>query len=127
MRRHTGAAMEYENMSTTKFLYLYRTPAGSPSKPPSPEQMQAMFAAWTAWKTKFNQEIIDVGDGLKGGGAVFKQGVVTDGPFIEAKEVMGGYSIVQTASLARAVEIAKECPMNGAPGASIEIRELAGF
>jgi hypothetical protein len=40
---------------------------------------------------------------------------------------MGGYSIVQVASLARAVEIAKECPMNHVPGASIEIRELAGF
>jgi hypothetical protein len=114
-------------MSTTKFLFLYRTPAGAPSKPPSPEDMQAMFAAWTAWKTKFNQEIIDVGDGLKGGGAVYKKGVVTDGPYIEAKEVMGGYSIVATASLARAAEIAKECPMNEVPGASIEIRELAGF
>jgi hypothetical protein len=114
-------------MSTTKFLYLYRSPASAPSKPPSPEEMQAMFASWTAWKTKFNQEIIDIGDGLKPGGAIYKSGTVTDGPFIEAKEVMGGYSIVQTASLARAVEIAKECPMNHVPGASIEIRELAGF
>ena len=114
-------------MSTTKFLYLYRNPPSPSAKPPSPEEMQAMFAAWTAWKTKFNQEIIDVGDGLKPGGAVYKAGVVTDGPFIEAKEIMGGYSIVQTASLARAVEIAKECPMNHIPGASIEIRELAGY
>jgi hypothetical protein len=39
---------------------------------------------------------------------------------------MGGYSIVQTASLARAVEIAKECPVNQ-DRYSIEIRELAGF
>jgi hypothetical protein len=114
-------------MSTTKFLYLYRGPANAPSKPPSPEEMQAMFATWTAWKNKFNQEIIDIGDGLKPGGAVYKSGAVTDGPFIEAKEIMGGYSIVQAASLARAVEIAKECPMNHMPGASIEIRELAGF
>jgi hypothetical protein len=114
-------------MSTTKFLYLYRSPANAPSKPPSPEEMQAMFAAWTAWKKKFNDEIIDMGDALKGGGAVYKGGVVTDGPFIEAKEIMAGYSIVQTKSLARAVEISKECPMNGIPGASIEVRELAGY
>jgi len=114
-------------MSTTKFLYLYRSPATPRSKPPSPEEMQAMFSAWTAWKKKFDQEIIDMGDGLKAGGAVFKGGVVTDGPFIEAKEIMGGYSIVKTASLARAVEIAKACPMNDVPGASIEIRELAGY
>ncbi|HTV24654.1 MAG TPA: YciI family protein [Polyangiaceae bacterium] len=115
-------------MSTTKFLYLYRSPANAPSKPPSPEQLQAMFAAWTAWKTKFDDEIIDMGDALKAtGGAVYKAGIVTDGPFIEAKEIMGGYSIVQTASLARAVEIAKACPMNEIPGASIEVRELAGY
>lgn len=114
-------------MATTKFLYLYRTPAAAPSKTSSPEEMQTMFAAWTAWKTKFNQEIIDVGDGLKPGGAVFKRGVVTDGPYIEAKEIMAGYSIVETVSLARAAEIARECPINGAPGASIEIRELSGF
>jgi hypothetical protein len=113
-------------MSTTKFLFLYRKPAeGAPH--PSPDQLQAMFANWMAWKTKFNQEIIDLGDGLKPGGAVFKGGVLTDGPFIEAKEIMGGYSIVQTTSLARAGEIARECPMNHNPGASIEIRELAGY
>jgi hypothetical protein len=114
-------------MSTTKFLYLYRSPATAPSKPPSPEEMQEMFAQWNAWKAKFDKEIIDVGDGLKPGGATFKSGAVTDGPFIEAKEVMGGFSIVATSSLARAVEIAKECPFNYVPGASIEIREMAGF
>jgi hypothetical protein len=113
-------------MSTTKFLFLYRKPA-SGEPPRSPEQLQAMYATWMAWKTKFNQEIIDLGDGLKPGGAVYKSGVLTDGPFIEAKEIMGGYSIVQASSLARAAEIAKECPMNHNPGASIEIRELAGY
>ena len=86
-----------------------------------------MFAQWNAWKAKFNDEILDVGDGLKPNGAVYKAGAVTDGPFIEAKEVMGGFSIVQTTSLARAVEIAKECPINHIPGASIEIREMSGF
>jgi hypothetical protein len=114
-------------MSTTKFLFLYRSPANAPTKQPSPEEMQAMFAQWNAWKSKFDKEIIDIGDGLKPGGAVFKAGTVTDGPYIESKEVMGGYSIVQTTSLARAVEIAKECPMNFMPGASVEIREMAGF
>lgn len=114
-------------MSTTKFLYLYRSPHAAPSKPHSPEEMQAMFAQWNAWKTKFDKEIVDVGDGLKPGGAVYKAGAVTDGPFIEVKEIMGGFSIVSVSSLARAVEIAKECPINFMPGASIEIREMAGF
>lgn len=114
-------------MSTTKFLYLYRAPANAPARTPSPEEMQAMFAQWNAWKAKFSDEIIDVGDGLKSGGAVYKGGAVTDGPFVEAKEIMGGFSIIAASSLARAIEIAKECPMQAIPGASIEIRELAGF
>jgi hypothetical protein len=113
-------------MSTTKFLFIYRRPLGT-EPPSSPEELQAIYATWMAWKTKFNQEIIDLGDGLKPGGAVYKNGVLTDGPFIESKEIMGGYSIVQTTSLARAAEIAKECPNNRRPGASIEIRELAGY
>lgn len=111
-----------------KFLLLYRTPvAPTPAKAPSPEEMQAMFTVWNAWKAKFNQEIVDIGDGLKPGGALYKAGTVTDGPFIEAKEVMGGYSIISAPSLARAVEVAKECPINARPGASIEIREMAGY
>lgn len=112
-------------MSTTKtkFLYLYRFPAGASPKPSSPEEMQTQYAAWTAWRAKFEKEVTP-GAGLKPGGAVVKGGNVTDGPFIEAKEVMGSYAFVETSSLARAIEIAKECPINMMTGASVEIREL---
>ena len=109
--------------SNTKFLFLYRFPAGAAPKPASPEEMQAQYAAWAAWRSKFDKEVIP-GEGLKGGGAVVKGGNVTDGPYIEAKEVMGSYAFVETNSLARAIEIAKECPINSIPGASVEIREL---
>src|SRR5687767_3433099 len=107
---------------TSKFLFLYRFAAG-PAPKPSAEEMQAQYAAWAAWKAKFEKEVIP-GDGLKQGGAVVRSGNVTDGPYIEAKEVMGSYAFVETASLARAIEIAKECPINMVPGASVEIREL---
>jgi hypothetical protein len=112
-------------MSTTKskFLFLYRFPAGGAPEPASPQDMQAQYAAWSAWRAKFDKEVIP-GEGLKAGGAVVKGGNVTDGPFIEAKEVMGSYCFVETSSFARAIEIAKECPINRVPGASVEIREL---
>ena len=113
--------------TTTKFLYLYRAPSAAPTRQLSPDEMQAMFAQWKSWKQKFDSEIVDLGDGLKPSGAVLKASAVTDGPFIEAKEVMAGFSIVQASSLARALEIAKECPMTHVPGASIEVRELAGY
>lgn len=52
---------------------------------------------------------------------------MTDGPIAEAKEVMGGFSIVATSFLSRAIEIARECPINFLPAASVEIREMAGL
>lgn len=111
-------------MSTTqsKFLFLYRFPAG-PQPTSSPEEMQAQYKAWAAWRSKFEKEVIP-GEGLKQGGAVVRGGNVTDGPYIEAKEVMGSYAFVETDSIAKAIEIAKACPINQVPGASVEIREL---
>jgi hypothetical protein len=47
-------------MSTTKtkFLCLYRFPTGGPPKPSSLEEMQAQYAAWTAWMAKLKEELI---------------------------------------------------------------------
>ena len=111
--------------SKTKFLFLFRFPAAAAPEP-SPEEMQAQYAAWAAWRAKFEKEVTP-GEGLKPGGAVVKGGNVTDGPFIEAKEVMGSYAFVETVSLAHAIEIGKECPINMTPGASEEIWELGWY
>lgn len=110
-----------------KYLLLYRLPADMPERQPSPEEMQAMLAQWDAWKATFAQQVVDMGDGLKPGGRVWRSGAVSDGPFVEAKEVMGGYSIVAAPSLEDATTVAKACPITYLPGASIEIRELAGY
>jgi hypothetical protein len=64
---------------------------------------------------------------LKPTGKVVRTGgVVSDGPFVESKEVLGGYSIIQAGSYEEALRIAKECPHHQGPG-SIEIREMAGY
>jgi hypothetical protein len=120
--------MKEDVMSETnsKFLCLFRFPMGNPAKASSPEEMQAQYAAWQAWMKKFEKELLP-GDGLKPGGAVIKGGQVTDGPYIEAKEVIASYTMLQTTSLARAIEIVKESPLGATPGYSIEVRELAGY
>jgi hypothetical protein len=96
-----------------------------PQAQPSPEQMQAMLAKWNAWKDKFKANIVDWGDKLKPGGKRVSGGTVSDGPFIEAKEIVGGFMIVEAESYDEAVVIAREMPSG--PGATIEIRELAGM
>jgi hypothetical protein len=113
-------------MANQKYLLIYRNPP-RPAEPPSPEQMQQMYAAWNGWKDKFKNQIVDVGDGLKPTGKILTAGGVTDGPFVEAKEVVGGFSIVSAESYDRAVALARECPVFHMPGARIEVREMMGF
>jgi hypothetical protein len=100
-------------------------PAGGPSGP-SPEQMQQMFAAYNAWKEQFKHAILDMGDKLKSVGRVVTAAGVADGPFPEAKELVGGYMIITADDLDGAVEVVRACPAVHAPGASFEIREMAG-
>jgi hypothetical protein len=49
--------------------------------------------------------------------------VITDGPFAEGKEVVGGYFIVRAESLNQAAEIAKDCPIFES-GGSVEVRSI---
>ncbi len=109
-----------------KYMLIYRDSA-EPRNPPSPEEMQGFLAMWGQWFEKFGPSIVDGGDGLLPTGRVLKPtGVVSDGPYVEAKEMIGGYSVVQADSYEAAVEIARECPIVKIGGA-IEIRELAGY
>jgi len=87
--------------------------------------MQEMYAAFSAWKEKFKANIVDMGGKLKSGGKIVTTSGVTDGPFAEAKEVIGGYMVVAAESYDRALEVARECPGVVRPGSSVEIREIA--
>ena len=116
-------------MPNQKYLFLYRNAPSQETKPsqqqPSPAQMQEMYAAFNAWKEKFKANIVDMGDKLKPGGKLVTASGVTDGAFVEAKEVVGGFMIVAAESWERVIEVAREMPMV-MPGARIEIREMAG-
>lgn len=104
-----------------KFLFIYRDSTESRAKP-SPEEMQALQAAWYAWMQKFSAALV-FSDGLKRTGRLLKAGLVTDGPYVEAKEIIVSFAIIQADNYDAAVAIARECP----PGHTIEIREFAGY
>jgi hypothetical protein len=105
-----------------KFLFIYRESTERGAKP-SPEEMQALQAAWYTWMQKFDSAIVPGGDGLKRTGRLLKAGLVTDGPYVEAKEIIVSFGIIQADNYDAALAIARECP----PGHTIEIRELAGY
>lgn len=116
-------------MAKHKYLVLLRNQPGQPGQSggsgPSPEQMQQMFAAYQAWMEKFKDNILDIGDKLKSQGRVVTISGVADGPFVEAKEVVGGFMIVSADNYDAAVEVVRACPAT-MPGVSLEIREMAG-
>jgi hypothetical protein len=111
-------------MATQKYLIFLRSVPGK-QEPPSPAQMQEMYAAFNAWKDKFKASIVDMGGKLKPGGRVLTASGITDGPFAEAKEVVGGYMVVTAENYDGAIKVARECPGVVRPGSSVEIREIA--
>jgi hypothetical protein len=105
-----------------KFLFIYRESTENRAKP-SPEEIQALQQAWYAWMHKYSSAIVPGGDGLKHSGRVLKAGLVTDGPYVEAKEIIVSFGIVEADNYDAAVAVARDCP----PGHTIEIREFAGY
>ncbi|HEV2669888.1 MAG TPA: YciI family protein [Gemmatimonadales bacterium] len=111
-------------MPAQKYLVFLRRGPGK-QEPPAPAQMQEMYASFNAWKEKFKANIVDIGGQLKPGGKVVRTSGITDGPFAEAKEIVGGYMVVAAESYDRAIEVARGCPGIVSPGGSVEIREIA--
>jgi len=110
-----------------QFLFLYRK-SQDPRDNPSPAEMQAAWGQWKSWMTRYAKEIVaqpPPRSGPKAGGraAVCKGGALTDGPYVEGKEIVGGWSFVEAESFERAIEIAKEVPMFP----SVEIIEIASY
>jgi hypothetical protein len=111
-------------MPNRKYLFLQRS-LPVKREPPAPAQMQEMYAAFNAWKEKFKDNILDMGGKLKPGGKVLTASGAADGPFVESKEIVGGYMLVSADSFDRALAVARECPGVLMPGSSVEVREVA--
>lgn len=111
-------------MATQKYLVFLRSmPSGQEA--PSATQMQDMYAAFNAWQEKYNANIVDMGGRLQPTGKVLRTSGVTDGPFAEAKEVVGGYMVIAAENYDHALQVARDCPGVVRPGSSVEVREIA--
>ena len=92
----------------------------------SPEQTQKVSEDWMAWFKGLNEQGKAVAGhllGCEGKSVSGKNRAVTDGPFAEAKEAIGGYFMLDVATMDEAVAIAQQCP--GLPyGAKVEVRPV---
>jgi hypothetical protein len=95
-------------------LLLHETP--SDFQDYTPEQMQALVERYRTWSQGLMQSGKHAGSAKlkdEGGRHMHLRAgrvEVMDGPYAEAKEVMGGYFTIQAADYDEAVEIAKGCP-----------------
>lgn len=106
-----------------EFLYLFR--GGAPMG--TPEQMQKTMERWGAWiKQLTDKGHFKAGQPLDTGGKVVanKAKTITDGPYAEAKDVVGGYLIVEAKDIDHAVVLSKECPIFEGDG-TVEVRAIA--
>ena len=110
------------------FLFVYRGGDAAEAKM-SPDEMQRYMQKWQDWIGEGIQKgwIVDGGDALtREGRVVNAKKVVTDGPFVESKEIVGGFSIIKADTIDAAAELAKGCP-GLLTGGRVEVRPLAGY
>ena len=110
-----------------QYLLLFRGTDWSKSL--SPEEMQNVASQWMAWFKRLSEQgKVLGGSPLDTEGKVVsgKNGrTISDGPFTESKEAIGGYFLLQVETMEEAVAIARECP--GLPhGATVEVRHIVG-
>jgi len=92
----------------------------------SPQEMQELVQRYGAWRQSLQAKGVGGQKLTDGDGRVLRKQngkpVISDGPFTEAKEIMGGFFIIEAADFNEAVELAKTCPHMDF--GSIEIRQV---
>lgn len=98
------------------------------SKIASPEQMQIWMKQtmdWIGGIAAQNKFVSGTGLLFDGAKVVGHKNVVTNGPFGDIKETLGGLMIVKAASVDEAIEFAKGCPVLQGAGNTVEVRKIA--
>lgn len=116
--------MSTPNIST-EYMVLFRSTGWQQDL--SPEEMQQIMGRTMAWferlqqqgKMKAAQPLFEEGHVITG-----KKGRQVDGPFVESKESIGGYLMLNVGTLEEAVSIAREWPLLDC-GCAVEVRPVA--
>ena len=110
------------------FIMLFHSEP-SPNMDPSPEEMQAELKKWEEWMGAIGAKgkLKNPGEALGyDGKTLHGDGTVTDGPYVEVKEFVGGFIIVSTDTIDEALALAEGCPVL-ANGGKVEVRDIMVF
>ena len=110
----------------TEFLLIFRRDSSGSEPTPSPEQLQGMMKPWQDWMGSLaaQNKLVSSGNRLASDGRVIKPNkVITNGPFVEIKEAIGGYIIIKAASLDEAALLSLDCPILRI-GGNVEVRKI---
>lgn len=112
----------------TQFALLYRSTNDAHRQTMgSPAKAQESMTKWRAWFKEMSEkgQLKSIGEPLERVGKVVGGGrkTVTDGPYAETKDVIGGFSIIEARDLEQAAKIAAGCPILDV-GGSVEVRPV---
>jgi hypothetical protein len=105
-----------------KFMLIFH---GGIKQDASPEDLQSNMGQWMAWVEKLNQDgkYVSGEPLLPGGKLVSDKTTVTDGPYTEGKEVVGGYFIIHAANMEEAVAECQNYP-DFNYGGQVQVRQV---
>lgn len=109
-----------------EYLFLFRGGDGKTLQQ-SPEKWQAHMQKWMQWMGGLSEKgkLISAQPLSQNGKQVYgKKKVVTDGPFMEGKEMVGGYLMCKANDYDEAVDISKGCPILEFDDGLVEVREI---
>jgi hypothetical protein len=108
----------------SEYVYLYR----GGERATSPEKIQQQMQKWMDWFKELGTmgHLKDRGQPLEREGKVVRgrKKTITDGPYAEAKDVVGGFTLIEARDLDQAVELSKGCPIFETDG-GVEVRPVA--
>src|SRR5262245_5640530 len=112
----------------SEFVFLYRaTEEARREAMGTPERAQKSMQAWLSWIRELEAKghLKNPGQPLDSAGKVVrgKNKLVSDGPYVEAKDLVLGFTVIEARDGDEAAELAKGCPILEG-GGSVEIRPV---
>ncbi|MDB4292747.1 YciI family protein [Maribacter sp.] len=112
----------------TEFMMIFRTEKMD-NTGQTPEDMQAIMQVWQDWigGIAAQGKFVSTNSLNPIGKTITADGVITNGPYAEVKEIVGGYILVKADDLEDAISLSEGCPILAIPTGKVEVRGITVF